>query len=100
MALRALCLLLVAAALPAAALAARVPTESDRAALLRAFHVAAPPDCVGYDVHVSGAWAEVEPVFAPAPRCVRYAGNGFALLRRGRAGWRRAYAGSEPPPCA
>jgi hypothetical protein len=33
------------------------------------------------------------------PRCVRFASNGFQLLRRSGDRWKIIYRGSEPPGC-
>ena len=98
-----------ALALPAVAAAARTPTLSERVAITRALpagQTSVPSRCLYLDVRVSGSYAKVEPVYLVDPArgasdpCVRYAANGFYLLRRAGAEWAVVYTGSELPSCS
>ena len=91
-------------ALPADA--ARLPTERERAAILRAsppyWRTTSASACVAFVVRVSnnGRYARIKPAFLRTPRCARYASDGAYILRRGLTRWRIVFEGSDPPPCA
>ena len=94
------------AALASTALASRLPTERERASIVRGLplHVRKPAAraCVSYLVRVSndGRYATAEPRARQTFACRAYWGNGFWLLQRRSTEWRRIYAGSDPPPCS
>jgi hypothetical protein len=95
---------LLAFALPAAAGAARPPTVAERTAITTALPTGFkryPIGCVWLPTVVSssGRYATVRPVVLATPPCIRYAGNGYWILRK-RPRWRIVFAGSEPPPCS
>jgi hypothetical protein len=62
-----------------------------------------PVGCVWLDVTVAnaGGYAKVAPVFLNATKapCVKYASNGFFILKKQQARWRIIYQGSDPPVC-
>lgn len=98
-----------ALAVPAAALAARAPTLTERVAITRALpagQTAVPSRCLYLDTTVSGSYAKVAPVYLVVPAggssdpCLRYAANGFYVLKRTGTKWGLVYTGSELPPCA
>ena len=89
------------------AAAARPPTLPEREAITRALPAYlrnTPIECVWLDVSVSRnpRYALVAPVSlnatTPGSRCIRYAGNGFYVLKKARR-WRVVYEGSVEPPC-
>jgi hypothetical protein len=86
--------------------AARQPTFREREALtaaLPSYVRRIPVGCVFLHMRVSrnGRYAEVNPAFLSATRdpCLRYAFDGFWILRRS-ARWKIIYGGSDPPPCS
>jgi hypothetical protein len=93
---------------PAAGAAARAPTHAEREAIVRALPAgirAIPVGCVHLNVRVSRSprFAYVGPEFLnarPGSRCLRYAGNGFFVLRKTGRAWRVVYTGSELPACS
>jgi hypothetical protein len=96
--------LLCALVAAGSATAARQPTTAERAAILRALPAAllkVPVTCrrIRISVARNGRFALASPLFAPTRRCLRYASNGFYVLRRGPSRWRVVYNGSVPPPC-
>ena len=94
----------------AGSVAARRPaTRVELAALVHALPKAyrtgiakAPTGCVMFVARVSasGRYAEVTPRFSSRARCIRYASDGFFLLRRTATGWKTIYNGSDEPPCS
>jgi hypothetical protein len=88
------------------AAAARDATPAERGQLFRASAHArdirehAPSRCAEIVMRVSGSFALVEPRFALAPRCARFASNGYELFRRTPPSWTRVFVGSDPPPCS
>jgi hypothetical protein len=97
------CLGLLVLALPA--YAGRPPSLTERAAIAAALPQglrAVPVGCVWLDVTVAnaGGYAKVSPIFLNATNapCVKYASNGFFILKR-QPRWRIIYSGSELPPC-
>lgn len=97
------CLALLVVAVPA--FAGRPPSfperESVTAALPQSLR-SIPTGCVWLDVTVAnaGGYAKVAPVFLNATKapCVKYASNGFFILKK-QARWRIIYEGSELPSC-
>lgn len=92
-------------ALPVAS-GARAPSLAERAAVVRAlpaFVRNAPLECAWLKIRVSEnpRYALVDPVFmnTDAPRCARYAADGFFVLRKS-AKWTVIYNGSDLPRCA
>ena len=61
-------------------------------------------NCVWLDISVSndGRFAIVGPEFlnASRPPCVKYAANGFWLLKKTASRWKIVFTGSEGPPCS
>jgi hypothetical protein len=101
--------LLLALALPAAGVAARAPTPAERVAITRALpagQTSVPARCLYLETQVSGSYAKVTPTYLVDPAggssdpCLRYAADGFYLLKRSGAKWAVVYTGSELPPCA
>jgi hypothetical protein len=95
-----------ALALTGPAGAARAPTLKEREALTQALPArfrAYPVGCVWLQATVSGngGYALVRPTFLNALRrpCIRYASNGYWILKRGGP-WKIVFNGSDPPPCA
>jgi hypothetical protein len=90
----------------AASQAARAPTFREREALMLALpawirHY--PVGCVWLDVSISnnGRYAKVAPGFLNATHlpCLRYASNGYWLLKK-TTRWKIVFNGSVDPPCA
>ena len=101
--------LLVACAGVGTAAARRPATQAERTAIVRALPkiyragiAKAPAGCVTLVARVSanGRYAEVTPHFSSRAVCVRYASDGFFLLRRRARGWKTIYNGSDEPPCS
>jgi hypothetical protein len=95
--------LLCSLAVPSVGVAARAPTSAERVAIERglpAGQTSIPVRCVTLDVHVSGGYAKVTPVYRSSASCLRYAANGFYLLKRSGTTWAVVYNGSELPSCA
>jgi hypothetical protein len=97
------CLALLVLALPA--YAGRPPSLPEREAITAALPQglrSSPVGCVWLDVTVAnaGGFAKVTPVFLNATKapCVKYASNGFFILKK-QARWRIIYSGSELPSC-
>ena len=97
---------LLAILVPASALASRQPTFREREAITAALPAAFrsyPVGCVFLRTVVSnsGRYATVEPVFLNALRqpCLKYASNGYWILRK-TTKWKVVFSGSEPPPCS
>ena len=91
-----------------AAIAARSPTLSEREAITRtlpAFFRNAPVECLWVEIRLSKnpryALADPAPLNwrKPGSRCLRYASNGFYVLRK-TTRWKIIYEGSDPPPCS
>ena len=90
-----------------AAIAARPPTLGERAAITRALPLYlrnTPVECVWLVIRVSRnpRYAKVDPVYlvaSPGSRCLRYASDGFYVLKKSRK-WRIIYSGSDPPLCS
>ena len=99
-------MVLAAAAFAPPVAASRLPTERERAAVLRAlpsyWRTSSASACVAFVVRVSnnGRYARVQPSFLRTARCVRYASDGAYILRRGPTRWRIVFEGSDPPPCS
>ncbi len=97
---------LLVVAVPSAP-AARPPTLPERAAITRALPLYdrnTPAECVWFNIRVSRnpRYAEVDPVYlvaTPMSRCLRYAKDGFYVLKKIRK-WKIIYSGSDPPPCS
>src|SRR4029453_11039317 len=103
----ALALFLAGMALASVANAARSPTLTERQQLVRALPASvrkAPVECAWLKIRVSDSrrYALVTPVYLNARNgpCVRYAADGFFILRKAAGRWRVVYVGSDPPPCA
>ena len=67
----------------------------------------APVECVWLDIRISSRNASYALVGAqvlnwrqPGSRCIRYAANGFDILRKRQGKWRFIFSGSDDPPCA
>lgn len=67
----------------------------------------APAQCVYIVIHISsqnGRYALTYPqvlnALEPHSGCLRYAANGFHILKRHGARWKSIYAGSVEPPCS
>jgi len=93
-------------AVPGAADAAREPTRAERAAVtaaLPAWLRREPVGCVWLDLSMAndGRYALVRPVVLnPTTQpCLRYAANGYWILRK-TLRWRIVFNGSDPPPCS
>lgn len=87
--------------------AARPPTFKEREAITAAMPAwlrRYPIGCVWLGISVSsdGTYAEAGPGFlnATRPPCLKYASNGYWLLRKRTKKWRIIFNGSDPPPCA
>jgi hypothetical protein len=100
----------LAAVATAAADARRPPTFNERVAITRALPaeiLAHPAGCVRFVIAVSndGRYARAAPSYLiprpvpPNDPCVRYASNGYWLLKRNR-GWKVVYNGSGGPSCS
>ena len=86
--------------------AARQPKPAEVQPLLSAlpaFIRTAPRKCVRFGIMVSssGRYAKIVPVVFDATHqpCVRYASNGYWLLRKATR-WKIIFNGSVPPPCS
>jgi hypothetical protein len=97
---------MLAIVVPVGALAARQPTFKEREAITAALPAAFkryPVGCVFLRTVVSnnGRYATVAPVFLNALRmpCVKYASNGYWILRKATR-WKIVFTGSEPPACS
>jgi hypothetical protein len=98
------CLALLVVAVPA--FAARPPSFPEREAITAALPQSLrsiPTGCVWLDVTVAnaGGYAKAAPIFLNATKapCVKYASNGFFILKKQRSRWRIMYQGSDPPAC-
>jgi hypothetical protein len=87
--------------------AKRQPTFTEREALTTAMPAwlrAYPIGCVWLDISVSnnGGYAKVGPefVFATHPPCVKYASNGYWVLKKSGATWKIIFNGSSGPACS
>jgi hypothetical protein len=99
---------LLATVVPSAGLAARQPSLGERSAITRAlpaFVRRAPVACVFVAIKVStrnSRYARATPkvlnIGIEALRCIRYAANGYFILRK-TTRWRIVFEGSDPPPC-
>ena len=72
-----------------------------------AFIRSAPVECVWLNIRILSrnasyalAGAQVLNWRKPGSRCIRYAANGFDILRKREGKWRFIYGGSDDPPCA
>ena len=90
----------------AAAATRREPTRSERSAITAALPPlvrADPVGCVWLNITLSrnGRFAMVvsDVLRATRPPCLKYAGNGFYILKR-ESRWRIIFTGSVGPPCA
>jgi hypothetical protein len=90
------------------ALASRAPTLKEREAITKALPMDVrntPVECLWLDIRVSrnSRYARVDGAYlntsGPNSRCVRYASNGFFILRR-VVRWRVIYIGSIEPRCS
>jgi len=89
-------------------LAARPPTLAEREEITKALPKIirdVPAECVWLDIRVSRnpRYARVIPRWlnweAPRSRCIRYARDGFFVLKKERR-WRIIYVGSDNPRCS
>ena len=88
----------------------RAPTTSEREQITRAYprYIRdAPVECVFMDIRVSEqdrryavAGAQVLNWEKRGSRCLRYAANGFDVLKKTGGRWASVYAGSVEPPCS
>ena len=92
--------------MPASALAARQPTLTEREAITAALPTAFkryPVGCVFLRLAVSnsGRYATVTPVVLNALQqpCLKYASNGYWILRK-TTRWKIVFEGSVSPPCS
>jgi hypothetical protein len=103
--------LLVAAAaglaLAAPALSARAPTTAERSAITRGVPEEfrdIPAKCVRLAIRISNSsrYATATPQFLHATHmpCLKYAANGYWILRRTQNRWKIVFEGSELPPCS
>jgi hypothetical protein len=67
----------------------------------------APVECVWLNIRISSrnasyalASAQVLNWRQRGSRCIRYAANGFDVLRKRQGKWKFIYSGSVDPPCA
>ena len=104
--MRVLLVALVVAAVGAGSAAARPPTLKERASVTAAlpkFLRAEPVGCVWLDLEMSkdGRWAKVTPTFLNAETmpCLKYAADGFFLMKRTATSWKTVFLGSDAPPC-
>jgi hypothetical protein len=100
-----LCLVVTSAA--GAAVAARQPTLSERAALTAALPASLrnePVGCVWLQISVSSnpRYAKITPTFLNAERapCLRYAADGYWIMKRTATGWKTVFNGSDFPACS
>jgi hypothetical protein len=94
----------------AAVSAARQPTRTERQAITNALPPSIrsmPVGCVWLDIRVSRnpKYGYVAPealsTLSPKSKCLRYASNGFFILRKKPTGkWRVIFEGSNWPPCS
>lgn len=94
----------------APALASRAPTLREREQITNSYPAYirnAPVECVFIDIRISSrdaryALVGVQPLNAlkPHSRCLRYAANGFDILKRQHGKWEGIFAGSVEPPCS
>ena len=100
--------LILSLGLATSASARRPATAAERAAIVhglpksyRTRIAKALAGCVTLVVRVSanGKFAQVTPRFSARTACVRYASDGFFLLRRTTAGWKTIFNGSDQPSC-
>ena len=93
------------------ALASRAPTVREREQITNSYPAYirnAPVECVFMDIRISSrdagyALVGVQPLNAsikPKARCLRYAGNGFDILKKTRGKWKGIFSGSVEPPCS
>jgi hypothetical protein len=91
--------------------AARRPTRAERQAITNAlpkYVRAMPVGCIWLNIRVSTTnprFAYVAPEIMnatpPNTQCLRYASNGYFVLKRGASGrWVIIYNGSSGPPCS
>jgi hypothetical protein len=63
-----------------------------------------PVGCVWLDVSVSNnrRWGTATPVYlnASRPPCLRYAANGYWILKKAAARWKIVWSGSDLPNCS
>jgi hypothetical protein len=95
---------------PAAAVASRPPTLSEREQITRSYPAYirnAPVECVWLNIRISSRKASYALVATQVmnwrqrgSRCLRYAANGFDVLRKRRGKWTSIFTGSDEPPCA
>lgn len=97
---------LAAAAVVAGTAAARPPTLAERASVTAAlpkFLRVEPVGCVWLDLELSknGRWAKVTPTFLNAETmpCLKYAADGFFLMKRTPTSWKTVFLGSDAPSC-
>jgi hypothetical protein len=97
----------VALVLAPAATAARQPTLTERAALTAALPASfqnEPVGCIylGITVSSTGRFAKVTPVYLNAQKtpCVKYAANGWWILKKTGGSWKIVFNGSDMPPCS
>ena len=90
--------------------AARAPTRSERQAITNAlpkYVRAMPVGCVWLNIRVSKnsryayVASEIMNAVPPNAKCLRYASNGFFILRKRTSGkWTIVFNGSVWPPCS
>jgi hypothetical protein len=90
--------------------ASRAPTVREREQIANSYPAYirnAPVECVFIDIRISSRDARYARVgvqalnaLKPHSRCLRYAANGFDILKRERGKWKRIYSGSVEPPCS
>ena len=96
--------LVLAAVVTGSAAARRVPTVPERAEIRGAMALAlssAPPACYAAVVYVSTVdrrYAYAAPRWRTTATCLRYASDGYLILRR-TTHWRVVFNGSDAPPC-
>jgi len=88
----------------------REPTIREREQITEAYPAYvrnAPVECVWMDIRVSfqdaryaAAGAQVLNWQKRGSRCLRYASNGFDVLKKTGRTWRSIFAGSVEPPCS
>ena len=92
---------------PIGAGASRQPTLRERERItsaLPSWLKSYPIGCVWLDTTVSnnGRFAQTAPVFLNALHepCLKYASNGFWILKKVGARWKIVFNGSDAPPCS
>jgi hypothetical protein len=100
---------ILALGLATSAPARRPATSGERSAIVRALPKSyrasiakAPSGCVILVARVSksGRFAQVTPLISSRAVCVKYAADGFFLLKRlGPGKWKTIFDGSDQPPC-